>query len=100
MRNGGGDSTPLPFLPFWPALLANPTLLEEAMTHVRNLQKLLLSQFLSMTAVHRDRGASMVEYALLLVLMALIVIAALRLLGTTVSDTIQDPELIDGLSDN
>ncbi len=36
-----------------------------------------------------DRGASMVEYALLVVLIAIVALVAIRLLGTSVSSTFQ-----------
>jgi len=39
-----------------------------------------------------DRGAAMVEYALLLALIAIIAIAALRLLGNRVSENFSDIE--------
>lgn len=36
-------------------------------------------------AIHSERGASMVEYSLLVALIAMIAFAALQLVGTTVS---------------
>ncbi|MFP3906834.1 MAG: Flp family type IVb pilin [Acidimicrobiales bacterium] len=38
----------------------------------------------------RDRGASLVEYALLLALIAVVCIGALQLLGTSLDDSIED----------
>ena len=43
-------------------------------------------RFLSALVAREDRGASMVEYALLLALIAVISILALTALGNTVSD--------------
>ena len=37
----------------------------------------------------RERGAAMVEYALLVALIAIVAIAAIRLLGAAVSDSIE-----------
>ena len=37
-----------------------------------------------------ERGASLVEYALLVALIAVVVIGAVTLLGTTASDTLSD----------
>jgi pilus assembly protein Flp/PilA len=39
--------------------------------------------------VAREEGASLVEYALLLALVALVAIAAVRIVGTNVSDDFQ-----------
>ena len=45
-----------------------------------------------------DRGAALVEYVLLIVLIAIAVVAALRLLGAEVSGSFENPELIDELA--
>ena len=46
-----------------------------------------------------DKGASLVEYALLLVLIALAAIIAIRALGTSVSDTFDDAQnQLDGVT--
>lgn len=39
--------------------------------------------------VQEDKGASMVEYALLVVLIAIVALVAIRLAGTAVSSTFQ-----------
>ena len=59
---------------------------------------LLTGGVLSRRPSRSDRGAAMVEYALLIVLIALVAVAALRLLGTEVSSTVEDPDLINSLS--
>ena len=41
-------------------------------------------------AFHDDRGASMVEYALLVVLIAIVAIIAVRFAGTKVSSTFKN----------
>jgi Flp pilus assembly pilin Flp len=40
--------------------------------------------------VWRDRGASVIEYALLLALIAVVCVAAIGVLGQTVSESIED----------
>lgn len=50
-----------------------------------------LYALLTRSAIRRnERGASLVEYGLLLVLIVLVVIGALELLGTDTSDSVKD----------
>ena len=50
----------------------------------------LLAAYLRARFADDERGASLVEYALLVALIAVVVIGAVTLLGTTASDTFSD----------
>jgi len=71
-----------------------------ASLHNLNTQitRFMLTGGISARPSRTDRGAAMVEYALLIVMIALVVVAALQLLGGEVSSTIEDPDLLNGLS--
>jgi pilus assembly protein Flp/PilA len=57
----------------------------------------MLALWTKMTSwVHEDKGASMVEYALLVVLIAIVALVAVQLAGTQVSTTFS--EIGSGLS--
>ncbi len=57
----------------------------------------MLAFWTKMTSwVHEDKGASMVEYALLVVLIAIVALVAVQLAGTQVSTTFS--EIGSGLS--
>lgn len=45
--------------------------------------------YLAISRIRNERGASMVEYALLLALVAVIAIAGITLFGTAVADSFQ-----------
>jgi pilus assembly protein Flp/PilA len=49
-------------------------------------------------AVRRQDGATAVEYALMVALIALVVVAAVTLLGQETSSAYSDPTLLSGLS--
>lgn len=49
-------------------------------------------------ALAPQEGATAVEYALMVALIALVVVAAVTLLGQETSSTFENPELLDGLS--
>lgn len=54
-------------------------------------------QLTSRLGVDEDRGAAMVEYALLVVMIAIVVVAAAATLGDGLSETFSDSTLEDGL---
>jgi len=48
--------------------------------------------------VEREDGATAVEYALMVALIALVIVAAVALLGEQTSSAFEDPVLVAGLS--
>ncbi|MEX0985519.1 MAG: Flp family type IVb pilin [Actinomycetota bacterium] len=48
--------------------------------------------------LHPEDGATAVEYALMVALIAIVIVAAVALLGESTSSAFEDPVLIGGLS--
>ena len=50
------------------------------------------------TRLRPEEGATAVEYALMVALIAIVIVAAVALLGTTTSSKFEDPVLVDALN--